>query len=71
MSRVFETLRPISHEVPVVASVDNLSAIPVSVVAYHKPSAWVFKGPVPHRFPARICGVCRFAAFYVEIPRAS
>ena len=56
-------------EVPVVASVDNLSAAPVSALAYNKPDAWVFKGPVPHRFLARICGVCGFAEFYVENPK--
>lgn len=53
-------------DVPVVANVDNLSAVPVSAIAYNNPSAWVFKGPVPHRFLARICGKCGFSEFYVE-----
>ena len=57
-------------EVPVVASVDNLSAVPVSALAYNKPDARVFKGPVPHRFLARICGDCGFAEFYVENPKS-
>lgn len=56
-------------DVPVVASVDNLSAVPVSVLAYNKPDAWIFKGPNPHRVLARVCGVCGFAEFYVENPK--
>ena len=56
-------------DVPVVSSVDHVSAVPVSALAYNKPDARVFKGPVPHRFVARICGGCGFAEFYVENPQ--
>jgi hypothetical protein len=38
-------------------------------LAYNKPDAWIFKGPNPHRFLARVCGVCGFAEFYVENPK--
>ncbi len=57
-------------EVPVVASIDNVSVVPVTALAYNKPDAWVFKGPVPHRFLAHICGDCGFAEFYVENPKS-
>ena len=56
-------------DVPVVSSVDNVSAVPVSALAYNKPDAWIFKGPVSHRFVARICGACGFAEIYVENPK--
>jgi predicted nucleic-acid-binding Zn-ribbon protein len=56
--------------VPVVSSSDNISSVPVSALAYNKPDAWVFKGPVTHRFVARICGACGFAEFYVEDSKA-
>jgi predicted nucleic-acid-binding Zn-ribbon protein len=57
-------------DVPVVTSVDNLSSVPVVAVAYSQPDAWLFKGPVTHRFLARVCGDCGFAEFYVENPQA-
>ena len=57
------------RDVPVVASVDNLSAVPVSALAYKNPEARLFKGPVPHRFLARVCGACGFAEVYVEDPQ--
>ena len=59
----------IISDVPVVSSVDNLSAIPVSALTYNKPNAQIFKSPVTHRFVARICGACGFAEFYVENPK--
>lgn len=55
-------------DVPVVSNVDNLSAVPVAAVAYARPEARVFKGPVTHRFLARVCGACGFSEFYVEDP---
>jgi predicted nucleic-acid-binding Zn-ribbon protein len=56
-------------DVPVVSSSDQFSAVPVSALVYNKPDAWIFKGPSPHRFVARICGGCGFAEFYVEDPK--
>jgi predicted nucleic-acid-binding Zn-ribbon protein len=57
-------------DVPVVSSVDKLSAVPVSALAYDKPDAWILKEPAPHRFLARVCGECGFAEFYVKNPLA-
>ncbi len=58
-------------------STDVLNDIPVGVpdltavcaLAFNKPAARVFKGPVAHRFLARVCGSCGFAEFYVEDPQ--
>jgi predicted nucleic-acid-binding Zn-ribbon protein len=58
-------------DIPVVACVDNsFSAFVVSALAFNKPDARVFKGPVTHRFLARVCGSCGFAEFYVEDPKS-
>lgn len=56
-------------DVPVVSNVDNLSAVFVSALAYNKPDARVFKGPVTHRFLSRVCGTCGHAEFYIEDPQ--
>ncbi len=58
-------------EIPVLSSIDKVTGaeIPAFVLTYDKPDAWVFKGPVIHRFLARICGACGFAEFYVEDPK--
>ena len=56
-------------DIPVVSSVDNLSPFVVSALAFNKPDARVYKGPVTHRFLARVCGSCGFAEFYVEDPK--
>jgi len=56
-------------DIPVVSGVDNLSVLYVSALAFNRPDARVFKGPVTHRFLARVCGSCGFAEFYVEDPK--
>jgi len=40
----------------------------LSATVYTTPEAWVFKGPVSHRFNARVCGACGYAELYVENP---
>ena len=55
--------------VPVVSNVDRLSAVPVSALLYREPDARVFKGPITHRFLARVCGSCGYTEFYVEDPK--
>jgi hypothetical protein len=54
--------------VPIVAGVDNFSAVPVSGLAYRKPEARIFRSPAPHRLLARICGACGLAELYLEDP---
>jgi predicted nucleic-acid-binding Zn-ribbon protein len=56
-------------DVPIVSNVDNFSAVPVSGLAYRKPDARVFRGPVPHRLLARVCGACGFTELYIEDPK--
>jgi hypothetical protein len=41
----------------------------LSATIYTNPDAWVFKGPISHRFRARVCGSCGYTEFYVEDPR--
>ena len=36
---------------------------------YTNPGAWVFTGPVSHRFQARVCGQCGYSEFYVDHPQ--
>ena len=40
----------------------------LSATVYRNPEAWILKGPVSHRFNARVCGVCGYTEFYVENP---
>jgi predicted nucleic-acid-binding Zn-ribbon protein len=56
-------------DVPVVSNVDNLSAVPIAALTYAKPDALIFKGPITHRFLARVCGDCGFSEFYVKDPK--
>jgi predicted nucleic-acid-binding Zn-ribbon protein len=55
---------------PVVASIDNLSSVPVSIVTYDKPEARVFKAPHSHRLLARVCTACGLTELYVADPSA-
>lgn len=41
----------------------------LSATVYTNPEAWVFKGPVSHRFKAKVCGTCGYTEFYVEDPQ--
>ncbi len=41
----------------------------LSATVYTNPDAWVFKGPVSHRFKARVCGRCGYTEFYVDTPQ--
>jgi predicted nucleic-acid-binding Zn-ribbon protein len=54
-------------DIPVVSIIPAVA--PVCAVAYKTPDAMLFKGPVTHRFLARVCGSCGFAEFYVEDPK--
>jgi hypothetical protein len=56
-------------QVTLVSRVDNLSAVPVPSLGLNKPRARVFRGPVPHRLPSRICGECGFTEFFVDYPK--
>lgn len=57
-------------DIPVVSTIDkNIGVADVSALAFNKPDARIFKGPVTHRFLARVCGSCGFAEFYVEDPK--
>lgn len=55
--------------VPIGSGVDNLSAVPVSALAYRTPDARFFKGPASHPVLARICGACGFAELYLQGPK--
>lgn len=41
----------------------------LSATVYTNPEAWVFKGPISHRFRARVCGACGYTEFYVDDPQ--
>ena len=58
-------------DIPVVSTIDKStpSILVVAALAFNKPDARFFKGPVIHRFFARVCGSCGFAEFYVEDPK--
>jgi predicted nucleic-acid-binding Zn-ribbon protein len=41
----------------------------LSATVYSRPEAWIFRGPVTHRFRAHVCGSCGYTEFYVEDPK--
>ncbi len=55
-------------DLAVVSSMDNVASVPVSILAFNNPDAWVFKGSVSQKLVARVCGACGFAELYVENP---